>query len=65
MYSLELLWPIDNGVNDYAVVAESDSYDELFAIAKDFNFRMWAAGIGCAFIEIWAQSNNIVLMDRV
>lgn len=71
MYSLELLWGVfaDDHVltdtNDYTVIVVSDDYDELFAIARDTDFRQWAAGYGCAFIEIWTQSDNVRYMGRV
>lgn len=65
MFSLELCWPFENGGNETAHLVRHDDYNHLFGIAQDTDFRQWAADNGCAFVEIWADSNNLVYMQRV
>ena len=68
MFSLELFFGVlrdGSQDDDSAGIVRHDDYDHLFGIAQDTDFRQWAADNGCAFVEIWADSNNVVYMQRV
>lgn len=69
MFSLELFFGVlrDGSQDDDSVVIVkfNGCPSHLFAIAQDTDFRQWAADNGCAFVEIWADSGNLVYMQRV
>lgn len=64
MLTLELCWPIKDGRNEYTVLVESNDLMELARIASNADFRAWARHEGCAFIEIWNDSDDLLHLEE-